>query len=123
MGVHEKRQQRNQWERERSQSAEEELLLHQRYAEERAVSLRAYLASDEVATFAATPTRRRQAGPRFLVTDAALRRGSHPTSVGSRRGSRTMRPSASRPRNGSMPRQGAGDMPIHEARRLVSFSA
>jgi hypothetical protein len=47
MFAHEKRQERDQWEQERSRSAEEEQTLRQQYDEERAASLRAYLASDE----------------------------------------------------------------------------
>ena len=58
------------------------------------------------------PRRRTTRWHSFLVTYAAPRRGSHPTEVGSRRGSRTMRPSASRPRSGSMrPRMNAISLP------------
>ena len=64
---------------------------------------------DHVATFAETPAIVRHAGTRRLMTDAAPRRGSrHPTFVGSRRGSRTMRPSASRPWSGQCDRRTAG---------------
>ncbi len=54
---------------------------------------------DHVATSAATPATGRHAGTRSLVTDAAPGRGSHPTCVGSRHGSGTMRPAASRRRS------------------------